>query len=340
VLRTTKFTIANVVVAIAAGGCVDGFQGANLQLDLVKTATTADFPVQAHVVGTPGPGEVAAGSHFSLYAIPDLTVPASAFEIARFELHRIVDPTSPCFIDVGEHVPHPGLHVTQFAQKIAEDTGIADVANPPPGATEMQKIEAATALQRAENVGKIAGDIADAAGDKTGIRAVTSASTGGYPPVATACNGPADQIPPATCIDDASNARRLELCQKAWAADPNLFEGTDRVLTTPLNGRTYGLVDGVNPVNEAPIGGAQFFLDNPLDNIQGFAIFNQLDGADASGPGTRVVGTVPSPTPVNTMPTRGVSHFTLLGAGPVTPGPPLVAFVAVFSDLGDDSVHF
>ena len=339
-LRTTKFALAAAVATISAGGCVDEFRGANLEIDIrpqspatPTTQPTSDFPVQAHVVGVPGANEVPANTHFTLYAIPDPTNPASAFEIARFELHRLVDLTSPCFIDVGDHVPHPGLHVSRFAEKIAEDTGITDIANPPASATETQKIEAATALQRQNNVAKIAGDLASPFGEMTGIRAITSASTATYPAVATSCNGPANEIPPAMCTDDASNQRRLTLCQAAWSADPNLFEGTDRVLTAPLNGRTYGMVDGNNPVNEAPVGGAQFFVNDPLINIKAYAIYTQTDGA--TGIGTPLVGSV-----AVTNPTRGVTHVTLAGAGPVMGGPPIVALMSVFSDLGSDSVHF
>jgi len=327
-------------VAIAAGGCVDEFRGSNLEIDIrPQTAPSAtsmgssDFPVQAHVVGAPGVNEVPANTHFTLYAIPDPANPAGAFEIARFELHRLVDLTSPCFIDVGDHVPHPGLHVTQFAKKIGEDTGITDIANPPPGATETQKIEAATALERQDNVAKMTGDLASADGMTTGIRAITSASPGSYPAVATSCNGPANEIPPATCTDDASNQLRLKVCQEAWSADPSLFEGTDRVLTAPLNGRTFGLVDGENPVNNAPIGGAQFYVSDPLINIKAYAIYAQGDGSTDLG--TRLVASI-----ALTSATRGVTHVTLAGAGPVMGGPPLIALMSVFSDLGSDNVHF
>jgi hypothetical protein len=279
-----------------------------------------------------------ANTHFTLYAVPDLGMPANVVALTSFEVHRLVDPTSPCFIDVGDHVPHPGLHVTEFAHKIAQDTGITDIANPPPSATEQQKIEMATALQREDNIAKIGQDLVVAGPPMRtvfGIRAVTSASTSAYPGVAADCAGTPDLIPPATCIDDASNALRLELCQKAWDDDPDLYEGTDRVITAPLNGRIFGLVDGENPVNGSPVGGATFFLDNPLVNIEGYVIYNQTDGVD--GLGRRIVGGNVSPTAG--MPTRGVTHVTLAGAPLVAGQPPLVGLMAVFSDLGQDDVH-
>jgi hypothetical protein len=332
---------------LVAGGCVDGFHGSNVQIDfrnfvppMGMSPGSSEFPVQATVAGTPAAGELPANTHFTLYAVPDPGIPTSMIELTNFEVHRLVDPTSPCFIDVGEHVPHAGLHVTEFAHRISEDTGITDIAHPPATATEQQKIEMATALQREDNIKKIASDLQIVRNNQTitefGIRAITSASTSVYPAVATDCSGTPDRIPPAICIDDASNALRLQLCQKAWDDAPDLYEGTDRVITTPLNGRIYGLVDGENPVNESPVGGATFFLDNPLVNIGGYAIYNQIDGVD--GPGRRIVGGNVSPTAG--MPTRGVTHVTLVGAPLVAGQPPLVGLMAVFSDLGQDDVHF
>jgi hypothetical protein len=243
------------------------------------------------------------------------------FEVARFEVHRIVDESSPCFIDVGDHVPHAGLHVSQYGAKIGQDTGITDLANPPPAATEKDKELAATAQQRMINVGLLASS-------DTGIVAVTSASTSTYPAVATSCTGPSDQIPPPTCTDEASNQRRLALCQAAWKADAKLWEGTDRVLTAPLAGITQGMVNGTNPISHTPVGGAQFFVDNALDNIDAYAIYFQVDGMDT--PGTQLFFGRP------TMPTRGVQHVDLVSPINVL----LQAKMAVFADLGQDDVQF
>lgn len=322
VLRTTSVAIASTVLSISLVGCVDGFTGSNIQIDI-----RPGFPVQAHVAGPVAMGELPANSHFTLQALRG----SEMFEIARFEVHRLVDLTSPCFIDVGDRVPHPGLHVSQYAEKIAEDTGISDIANPPPGTTERQRIEAATAIQRETNVGLIAGTIPDATGSTTGLQAITSASTAVYPGVATDCTGPAELIPPATCTDDASNRRRLALCQAAWDSDAGFWEGTDRVLTAPLNGVTRGLVDGVNPINPpAPVGGAMLYVDNPLTNITGYAVYFQIDGG--AEPGMQILGSGPI-----TMPTRGVSRVTLVNSATM---PTIVILMAVFSDLGSDSVHF
>jgi hypothetical protein len=296
-------------------GCVDGFRGANVQIDL-----SPGTPVQAHVMGTPAMDELPVNSHYTIFAIQRGAMQDRLFEIARFEVHRIVDATSPCFIDVGEHVPHQGLHVSQYATKIGEDTGIADYRNPPATASEQQKLLMDTAVQRMANV--------MALGGPAGIKVVSSASTSTYPAVSAGCTGPQDQIPPPSCTDEASNQLRLRLCQAAWKADPDLFEGTDRVLTAPLNGVTRGTVLGLNPINMAPVGGAQFFVDNALVDIDAYAIYIQTDGVDELD--KQLFFGVP------TMVTRGVSHIHLTS----TMFPQLTSEMAVFADLGEDNVHF
>jgi len=304
------------VVALGTAGCIDAFTGSNVQIEL-----PAGTPVQARVGGAQGQSELPANSHYTLYRVEGTELT----ELVRFEVHRLVDLSSPCFIDVGEHVPHPGLHVSQFAAKIAEDTGITDVANPPPGATEPQKIAIATAQTRQHNIEALAADLG-------GVQAITSASTSTYPQVAASCAAAPGEIPPAMCTDDASNAGRLAACQTVWDQDAAMWEGTDRVLTAPLHGTTYGLVDGNNPINGSPVDGGQFFLDNPLTGIgaaTGFAIYAQVDGG--TGPGTKIFQSVQV-----SAPTRGVTHVVLLGPG----SPAITGFLAVFSDIGDDSVQF
>ena len=267
---------------------------------------------------TPQAGELPNGIHFTFYAVQNDATSSRLFEVQRFEVHRIVDLSSPCFIDVGAHVPFPGLHVSQFAAMIAQQTGITDLANPPPTATEQQKIDAATAVQRQGAVALLAGN--------TGIKAITSASNYSYPAVAPDCISPG--IPPPTCTDSASNQRRLEQCQAFWKMDPFYFEGTDRILTSPLDGVTHGMVDGENPINLAPVGGAQFYVDTDLGGFDEFAIFYQAD--DMPQPGNLLV------YGKTTEVTRGVVHVHM--TSPTSPT--LTADVAIFPNLDQDHTGF
>jgi hypothetical protein len=301
--------------AALLAGCVENFDGSNVQIDL-----NPGTPPQAPQGRAPQGREFPTNVHFRLYAIQEVAQGDALFELRRFEIHRIVDLTSPCFIDAGPNVPFPGLHVSQFERKMSERTGITDVAAPPPGATLEQQIEQATAVQRMANVQALAGD--------AGIKVVTSASPGVYPAVDAACDG--DGLPPPSCIDDASNARRLERCRQAWTADPLLFEGTDRVLTSPLGGTTFGFVVGLNPVTPVPVGGAQLFVDDALEGVDEYAIYFQTDGLDE--PGTQFLAGRPSAGA-----TRGVTHVHM--ESPLFPD--LVeAELAIFADLDEDDVHF
>jgi hypothetical protein len=170
-------------------------------------------------------------------------------------------------------------------------------------------------------------NVAALAGD-AGLKAVTSASPGTYPAVDASCTGAG--LPPPTCIDDEANARRLQICRATWTADPQLFEGTDRVLTSPLNGTTFGFVIGANPVSPVPVGGASFFVPGALEGVDEYAIYFQTDGDDT--PGTLFLTGRPGPAA-----TRGVTHVHL--DSPLFPD--LVeAELAVFAKLDEDDVHF
>ncbi len=303
-----------IFIVLALAGCVDGFRGSNIQIDL-----SPGTPAQGLVGQAPGAGELPAAIHFKIFAIEQVDDTDSLLEVQRFEIHKIVDVTSPCFIDLGDNVRFPGIHVSEFERAVQDDTGITDLANPPPGATEAQMIDAATAQQRMANIARLGGAM--------GIKVVTSASEATYPAVDPDCTGTG--LPPPACRDEASNARRLSICQQAWADDPLLFEGTDRILTAPLAGTTFGFVDGLNPITPTPIGGAQFFVEAALADTDEYAITFHADGTDDAGT-LFLVG-----TPVDGP--RGVRHVHL--ESPLLPGV-VTAEMAVFPDLGDDEVHF
>ena len=265
------------------------------------------------------------GTHYSVYAFEDDPMNGRIFQLQQFEIHTLVQFDSPCFIDVGEHVEHPGLHVSQYAKVIGMDVGIPDYTNPPPNATEADKITAATAAQRELKAQLIGGLVPGF----LPIKSVTSASTAVYPAVGADCSD-ATGIPPPDCIDAVSNERRLAACQAFWTDHKDYYEGTDRILTSPLNGTAYGNVDGKNPTNMAPVGGAGFYMDEVLDGFDSYAVYQQMDGAAANDPGTQIlVGGNP------TMETRGVVRVHM-----TDPTGSLSADMAIFSDLGEDNVSF
>jgi len=303
------------VGSIAATGCFDGFRGSNVQIDM-SPAT----PAQASAGATPKPGELPNNIRFTLYGIQKYDNKEALFALTSFEIHKVVDVNSPCFIDMGQTARFPGVHAAYYADKLAEVTGIADYKNPPAGASENDKIDAATAAQREINIELLGGD--------NGVKALTSASATKYPTVAANCSGPADQLPPPMCKDDESNKKRLALCQKTWDSDPDLWEGTDRVLTSPLAGTTYGMVLGTNPLNFAPIGGASFYVEEALSSMDAYALYYRTD--DGADPGTLFLYGTPS------APTRGVVKVRMTNVN----NPNLSAELAVFADLGEDDVHF
>lgn len=323
------------IALLALAGCIDEFHGSNVQIDMSNKT-----PVQASAGMTPGTGQLPDNIHFTLYAFEQDDAGGQPvgrlFDIESFEIHRIVDLSSPCFIDVGEHVPFPGLHVKHYAEQVMMANGFTDYTMPPPGATEQQKIDVGTAVQRQTNVEALSSD--------AGLAVISSTSTGSYPALGADCNDTAG-IPPPDCTDAASNKRRLEMCEAAWGQDAGFFEGTDRVLTVPLNGTTHGFVDGTNPVNLAPVGGAQFFVDESLDNFSGYAIYWQYDDANGDGQPD-----YPASVPMAdrdqlgvqllfgkpTAPTRGVMHVHMTNLI----NPAITAELAIFADLDQDDVHF
>lgn len=329
-------TIAISVFLLA--GCIDEFRGSNIELDFSPTTG-----VQASAYRAALPDELPSNIHFTLYAFKEAADPTSGqdvsylFEIQKFEIHRVADFNSPCFIDVGDHVLIPGLHVSKYADEVAKLRGIPDYRNPPDSASEQDKIDVATAVQRQANATAMAGEM--------GPKALTSVSIGGYGAVATSCDD-TNGIPPPDCVDAASNQRRLQMCEAEWDKDPAYYEGTDRVLTAPLNGTAYGMVTGLNPVNFAPIGGSAFFVDEALDDFDGYALYWQYDDADKDG-----MPDYPPSVPSAERNKLGVLYMHGKPEKNITRGvirthmrnltnADLNANLAIFAGIDDDDVHF
>ncbi|HEY8144342.1 MAG TPA: hypothetical protein VIG06_16790 [Kofleriaceae bacterium] len=268
-------------LAAAASGCIDTFEGVDIQM----TFDEGVFGASAEG-GSTQPGQPPPGTYFTLYAIELVDDGAGevarsfSYEISRFEIVPLIDPGSPCFIEVEnlEQRIYPGLHVTQLAERIKADSGIDDPLNPPDGASEGDVIDILTAERRVSYLPQLSAS----------LRAVVSPSVSRVPEVDTGCVGDGtdtspDLIPPPECIDDESNARRLALCEDLWSRRPDQYEGSDRSFTDPLNGTFYGLVDGMNPKNGAPLGGVELVVDVDWRGFQEVAINWQYEDRDENG---------------------------------------------------------
>lgn len=320
---------------LVVAGCVSPFPGSNVQFDF-----SSAMPAQVAPGVTPAAGQLPSNIHFTFYAFQEDAMTGRLFAVQDFEVHPVVNLDSPCYIDEGEGVPHPGLHVSQYEKVIDADVGIPDYTMPPPGSSMEDQIKAGTAHKRMENIQALLGSTG------TPMFMITSASTAEYDPasVDTGCTD-TSKIPAPTCTDADSNKRRLAMCQDFWRKHPGFYEGTDRILTSPLSGTMHGTVDGKNAINGADVGGSQFFVDEALAGFDGYAVYWQFDDANGDGMPDYPAGFPAADmhpagqlllfgTP--TMPTRDVIHVHMTS----TVIPSLKAELAIFANIDQDSTHF
>jgi hypothetical protein len=346
IARRVRVDVGCLVFASLASACVDAYPGSSVQIDFAAAVQT-----------NPRVGEVAAAdqpppnTHYVLYAVdhvfatnPDGSLVLDGngapvikqtylFSVKDFAIHAVVNLSSPCFIDA-EGTRFPGLHVTQYAGAVRTATGITDpfATGQDPGDVS----DVLTADRRNSNLMLIAG----------ALKSVTSYSDASYPAVATGCVGQAGvdatQIPPASCVDAASNAQRLRLCQSVWNADPQLYEGSDKVFTLPLGGKFFGMVEGSNPVNGGFVGGSSFFVEENLVDFDAYLVNWQYDDLDHNGLPDTPAGVTASATGFPYLEgtpravTRGVITVPLHHAT----NPNLAATMAIFPNLNRDDVQF
>ncbi len=346
IVRRVRADAGVLALVLAAAGCVEAFDGSNVQIDFNSGVQTNTRPGD-----TPQPDQPPANTHYVLYGAdlvyqrdannrPVLDVAGQPvilrsflFEVQRFEIRSAIDRSSPCFIDL-ERTRFPGIHVTQYAAAVRAATGITDPFLP--GQDPDDVTDVLTADRRASNLPLI----------ESALKAVTSYADFRYPAIGTQCANEAGVdrmlIPPATCADPESNALRLERCRLAWAANPEFYEGSDKVFTLPLNGRFFGMVEGMNPINNGFVGGSGFFVDPNLVDLEAYVLNWQYDDLDHDGAPDVPIGSPSSPTgfpymqgkPVQV--TRGTFTVSLRHAT----NPRITATMAIFPNLGSDDVHF
>jgi hypothetical protein len=304
-------------------GCVESFGGSALQLD---------FSMPTPVPGSPSPLAPPAGTYFTFYALdheysdedPDTIILTRFYEVQRFEIQPVVRAASPCFIE-DEDSRYPGLHVTQYAAKERERTGITEPLDPPDGVTEADITDVLTADVRMQNLVDL----------ENQVKAVVSYSGLVLPAPSADCVADGispDAIPAVTCTDEADNAQRFRVCEQLWAEDPEYYEGSDKVFTLPLNGRFYGTVAGMNPINQGFLGGSSMFVDENIAGYDAYAINWQYEdeAMQTSDIGTTFMVGTPE------LRTRGVINAHLAHPDSAS----TFCEVAVFADLGEDDVNF
>jgi hypothetical protein len=340
-LREALLTVA---VVSASAGCVDAYGGSHITVDF-----SPDVLVPSG--GSSAGADVPAGAYFALYGNDEVVddngvvVENYAFEITRLDIHPLIDLASPCFIEL-EDTQFPGLHVTQFGaafkKSICDRLSEAadcfdDPFDPPSGATENDITDVLGANARMNHL----------ASYQSGLKVVSTFSDFVYPAQAADCSASGSQIPPPDCVDDASNEQRLRVCREFWADNPDFYEGSDKVFSLPLNGTYLGLVDGSNPVNGAPIGGATVFVDSAVRGFDSYSFNYQFHDFDGDGspdyPATFLdtheesnIGYVWLQGRPDNADARGVIKLFLF-----TPfDPDVFAQVAIFANLGEDDVTF
>jgi hypothetical protein len=326
------------VLGLGLGACVKPFSGSSVQLDFTSSTQAITSAGKTAL-----PLQPAADTMYGLYAVQDSIDAAGVtssyvFPVQNFEIKPLLDITSPCFIDL-EGTRFPGLHVTQIANKVSEQTGVADPFNPPPNASDGDISDVLTARKRIENLTNL----------QSVVKAVVSTSTFKYGPSAVACiedTPSVDQtmFPPPTCTGDKSNALRLKLCKAVWAKNPDFYEGSDKVFTLPLNGTYYGTVEGTNPINNGFVGGSSVFVDESLTNIDRYFIAWQYKDMNGDGQPDIPDGTPDADKPYGHLYMAGTPRHIARGATSVTLVNPsdtsIGANMTIFPDLANDGTHF
>lgn len=344
----TSATLGLVALALTGGGCVEAFDGSNLQIDFAMGVLAAARPGR-----TPQADQPPADTHMELYAA-DLVYRRNGagtlvlgddgqpildqtyvFKVTEFEIRPAIDRSSPCLIEL-EDTQFPGLHVTQIRAKVEEFTGVPDPFAP--GVPADKATDVLDARRRVANLEKF----------ETILKTVTSHEAFRYPATAPAGQCPptaADALPDPACTDSASNAQRLARCRVLWAAHPDFYEGSDKVFTLPLNGRYLGMVEGMNPVNQGFVGGSSMFVDENLVGHDAYFIDWQYD--DFNGDGTP---DFPASLPAADRRTTGYLYMSGLpveiARGVITvplrhpTNGAINADLAILPGLGHDDVHF
>lgn len=348
---------------LCLSGCVEPLRGSNVQFDFsegVPAVQPRGAPLRA--------GQAPADTFFILYAgdykyvdadmdrNPDLDTngmpiieEAYLFEVQRFEIRKLIDTTSPCFIDlpggagIEGRTVFPGLHVTQHAAKTRQALNLPADADPlDPGMPYDEAVIVLTADRRVTLLPRLENELKAVV--STDATVETGVADFAYPATSAAgvCGGNLTDIPHPTCTDDESNALRLSMCRSMWSvAGTSFYEGSDKVFTLPLNGSFFGLVEGMNPINDGFVGGAGFYVDENLVGHDAYLINYQWkdyngDGTPDAPSGMQSDTGQPYLFGRSEFLSRGLTSASFRHATESS----VRGELAVFPNLGDDSVQF
>lgn len=345
------FLMTVVPFLLAATACVEPNDGSKIELLLESTVHVPLEPGAPPV----GFGQPPPGTHYEMWVARD----GLAEKVFDFILTPIVHPEHPCMIeDEFAVVPYSGekvagLHVTQWGNKLLDIYQKPDSL----GGTNITDDEAGAlydAQVRLVNLGKL----------EEAVTAVVS-----HDPTLTEADEQAfiDDVTTNAPIDDISPEKaaiRQRMCREFFAEHPDYYVGADRLITLPLNGLFYGVVNGTDPRNLGRIGGASLTVDavfpDPAEAEWALQINWQFNEDTSGFPGSTrdlacdygaqgTPGETPeepghcwSPTGFHYMAgtpivrTRGVINVPLAN----TLWPAIAGEAAIYSGLNRDDVHF
>ena len=287
--------------------CVDNFNGSKIELYL-------HGGVQVPGDDPSGDGRPPSDTHYEIYIAKDRSV----FHIIDFDIRPVIDTSDPCFIEeAGERFA--GLHSTKIVAKTTE-AAMADGT-----VTDREAGDIASAQARFANMGLLQGALKVLTFHEAGLTNATVAAS-------------IADVPPPDMTDDATNARRLQLCQAAWKQHPGYYVGTDKVLTIPLNGIYYGIVAGNDPRNGSFLGGGSVDTDVAMPEFDSFRVnwnWNAPDDPRAGGYAPSNIGYhYMAGTPVDRV--RGVINVSIVNEDFTQ----IAGDVSIFTNLGEDDVNF
>lgn len=294
------------------------------------------FAAGTHVPGDSpsGDGRPPSGTHYEMYVVKD----GYSFHLRNFEIKPAVTRTDPCLMEDEAStypytaIPATGLHSTQWYNKL-EQLYLADGVVTPDEAGAL-----ADAIVRIDDMARWERFV------KVVVATIYGPPRAGEPPPDVRAYEAdlaalAEMVPAPELTDDESNAARWAICQEFFRKYPLHYVGFDRLVTLPLNGVYFGVVEGRNVRNNSGIGGAFMDFDAALEEFDIFRVnwqFNHLDDPRIAEWGPSAIGYhYMSGEPFRR--TRGTINVSLRNRNNFVN---ISAEAAIFPALGRDEVNF